>query len=266
MSRPPENACETANAAKIYPVKLNPEILAEGRELLEREAAEASGLPEDKGADTPGLNGEECAETSGLPEHKGADASDLLEKMQSALAAILSAQLFTADPPSEPAGRCSSFEQTPSQVPATQSRRDLPQSKNLISVTLQLSLSFVSEPEIRRCNLDHRGIDAVTDVLSFPQYAGADEVRAFITTHFDPIFNCRRNSEAGSCIPVLLGDIVICPRRAREQAEEYGHGFERELLYLFVHGALHLLGYDHEREDEKRLMRDAEEAALRTVK
>ena len=95
----------------------------------------------------------------------------------------------------------------------------------------EVSFSFADEEEIRRLNAAYRDKDAVTDVLSFPQY---DDL-------------CELDNEEEIC----LGDVVICGRVARRQAEEYGHSYERELLYLFVHSILHLLGYDHMEEEER---------------
>ena len=59
-----------------------------------------------------------------------------------------------------------------------------------------------------------------------------------------------------------MGDVVICKDRALEQAEEFGHSFEREIIYLFTHSILHLLGYDHMEEDEKKEMRQREEEVM----
>jgi probable rRNA maturation factor len=70
---------------------------------------------------------------------------------------------------------------------------------------------------------------------------------------------------ASSRGPRHLGDIAISLERARAQAAEYGHSFERELAYLLTHGTLHLLGFDHEDDDEQRAMREAEERALASV-
>ena len=89
--------------------------------------------------------------------------------------------------------------------------------------TTEVSLSFVSPEEIREINREYRDKDAVTDVLSFPQYNDQDEIR-------EEVYAC-------------LGDVIICPERAREQAEEYGHSYTREMVYLMVHSMLHLLGY-----------------------
>ncbi len=109
----------------------------------------------------------------------------------------------------------------------------------------EVSFSFVDEEEIRRLNAAYRDKDAVTDVLSFPQY---DDLREL-------------DNEEEIC----LGDVVICGRVARRQAEEYGHSYERELLYLFVHSILHLLGYDHMEEEEKRQMRIREEYVMEKI-
>ena len=87
----------------------------------------------------------------------------------------------------------------------------------------EVSVTIVDDEEIRKLNLEHRGIDRATDVLSFP------------------IFDDEFEDEAA-----VLGDIVISLERAAYQAKEYGHSFEREIAFLTVHSMLHLLGYDHE--------------------
>ena len=110
----------------------------------------------------------------------------------------------------------------------------------------QLAITVVSDRRIRELNRTHRGVDAVTDVLSFPLLGEADFVLP-----------------AGA--PSHLGDVVIALGRAAEQAEAYGHGLERELAYLAVHGVLHLLGFDHERDAERAAMRALEEEVLRSA-
>ena len=110
------------------------------------------------------------------------------------------------------------------------------------------SLTFVTNQEIRELNREYRNIEKETDVLSFPLYESEDLVLL-------------RQGEQGAKI-LLLGDIVISLEKAQEQATEFGHSFRRELLYLFVHGLLHLFGYDHLDEDEKREMRSREEEIL----
>ena len=106
----------------------------------------------------------------------------------------------------------------------------------------EVSVTFVDKDEIKSLNCDFRGKDAVTDVLSFPQFESPEDIPK------DTV--------------ALLGDVVICQERAKEQAEEYGHSYERELIYLFVHSMMHLLGYDHIKDEEKAEMRKAEEGVL----
>ncbi|MDO4485676.1 MAG: rRNA maturation RNase YbeY [Bacillota bacterium] len=106
----------------------------------------------------------------------------------------------------------------------------------------EISLTFVSKTEIRELNRTYRNTDKSTDVLSFPLIEDFNEIR--------------QDED------ILLGDVVICLEKAREQAEEYGHSETRETVYLFVHSVCHLLGYDHMEEDEKQEMREAEERVM----
>jgi probable rRNA maturation factor len=107
---------------------------------------------------------------------------------------------------------------------------------------IEVSLTFVDSDEINELNSAYRGVDAVTDVLSFPQFESPGEIPQ---TGF-----------------VLLGDVVICLDQALAQAEAYGHTPEREILFLFVHSMYHLLGYDHHCDEEQAVMRQAEETVL----
>ena len=100
----------------------------------------------------------------------------------------------------------------------------------------EVSVTAVDEEEIPRLNAEWRDKNAVTDVLSFPALDDSDEIVAF-------------DDEA-----IVLGDIVLCMKRCREQAEEFGHSMERETAYLTVHSTLHLLGYDHIEEAEEKEM------------
>ena len=120
-------------------------------------------------------------------------------------------------------------------------------------VPLTIEVLFVNEEEIRRLNRDIRSIDKVTDVLSFP---ALDLERGQAIKRAEYPFEI---DEEG-CL--LLGSIAICIKRAREQAEEYGHSYERELHYLMVHGIMHCLGYDHMEESDKAQMREQEEKIL----
>ena len=116
-----------------------------------------------------------------------------------------------------------------------------------------LDLSFVGRARIRALNAEFRGVDRVTDVLSFPtvEKVTLPLIQGNYPTDLDP--------ESGK---VYLGSIVICRARMKEQAAEYGHGEERELAYLTVHGVLHLLSFDHIEESDKAKMRAAEERVL----
>ena len=113
----------------------------------------------------------------------------------------------------------------------------------------EVSVTFTDNEKIRKINNEFRGIDKPTDVLSFPltDYEGAD-----IPLADDPM---------GS-----LGDIVISLERAKEQAEEFGHSFEREIAFLTVHSTLHLLGYDHVNSEEEELdMRNRQSEVLKIM-
>ncbi len=124
-----------------------------------------------------------------------------------------------------------------------------------VEADVELSIEYlaVSEEEIRRLNREMRNIDRVTDVLSFPTLEGIKGEKICADDFPYDIDEERR---------LLIGSIVICKKRAKEQAEEYGHSYERELHYLFVHGVLHCLGYDHITEEERAEMREREELVL----
>lgn len=113
--------------------------------------------------------------------------------------------------------------------------------KNVIKRTLKhenitnayFSIIFVDESEIQNINKEYRGIDKITDVISFALEDNESLVKSDIR---------------------VLGDIYICIPRALEQAKNYGHSIKRELSFLTVHGLLHLLGYDHMvKEDEEKM-------------
>ena len=118
---------------------------------------------------------------------------------------------------------------------------------------LAIELIAVDEEEIQTLNAQTRGIDKVTDVLSYPALDGI-KGKAIVGANY-PF----ETDEEGN---ILLGSIVVCIKRAQEQAEEYGHSFERELHYLIVHGVMHCLGYDHIVDEDKAEMRVAEEKVL----
>lgn len=111
---------------------------------------------------------------------------------------------------------------------------------------IEISLTVVTEDEIQSINAEYRGIDKVTDVLSFPQYECVEDIEEEIEYIEDDM-------------TLLLGDVVICYDKVKAQAAEFGTSEEREFVYLFVHSLLHLLGYDHMEADEKAEMRAHEE-------
>jgi len=115
--------------------------------------------------------------------------------------------------------------------------------EELESERCEISVTFVDMEEIHELNKEYRDVDRPTDVLSFPQFYDLEE----------------EIPEVGE---ICLGDVVICKDKAAEQAEEFGHSFEREIIYLFVHSVLHLLGYDHMEDDEKACMRAREEQIM----
>ena len=117
-------------------------------------------------------------------------------------------------------------------------------------LSAELGVTVVDGAEIRELNREYRETDRVTDVLSFPQYQDRDELAEALL------------GEDGI---ILAGDVVLCYDRAAEQAEEYGTGIVRELVYLFVHSVFHLFGYDHMDEDERREMRSREEKVLESI-
>ena len=108
----------------------------------------------------------------------------------------------------------------------------------------EISVTFTDNAGIRELNRQYRDKDIETDVLSFPM--GENGV-------YDT------DMETGAKI---LGDVVISVEKARDQAELYGHSFQREVGYLTAHSVLHLLGYDHAEKLEKVHMREKEELVM----
>ena len=115
---------------------------------------------------------------------------------------------------------------------------------------------FVDGEEIRRLNREMRDTDKVTDVLSFP---ALDDIKGQAIVGDNYPFEI---DEDGN---LMLGSIVVCCDRAKEQAEEYGHSYNRELHYLLVHGIMHCLGYDHMTDEDKAEMREKEEFILQKL-
>lgn len=105
----------------------------------------------------------------------------------------------------------------------------------------EVSVSFVTNDEIKNLNRDYRNVDTETDVLSFP-----------MDDEFEGV--------------AILGDIVLSTQKIIEQAKDYSHSLEREMIYLTVHSMLHLLGYDHMAGEEKKAMREKEKEIMKKLK
>ena len=113
----------------------------------------------------------------------------------------------------------------------------------------EISVTFTDNEGIRKLNREFRGLDKPTDVLSFP------------LTDYEAV-----NVPCADEICGSLGDVVLSLERAKEQADEYGHSFDREIAFLVVHSMLHLLGYDHETGEEDELdMRQRQSEILKNM-
>lgn len=115
-----------------------------------------------------------------------------------------------------------------------------------INKNIYFSIRCMTKSEIKKINKEYRNIDKYTDVLSFP---------IFILNEIENI----------KMPEIELGDIFLCLEVIEEQSREYSTGFKRELLYMITHGLCHLLGYDHESQEEKIVMREKEEYILNKI-
>lgn len=120
--------------------------------------------------------------------------------------------------------------------------------EDMLDSKLYITITFTTPQNIKEINKKYRNIDKATDVLSFPMFE-KDELETKIK---NKDYVCED----------VLGDIIISIEKVQEQAEEYGHSFERELSYMIVHGFYHLMGYDHIKEEDKAIMRPKEEKVL----
>lgn len=116
----------------------------------------------------------------------------------------------------------------------------------------ELSIALVDDQEIQRLNREYRGIDRSTDVLSFAQQE-----------HIDPQLVQPHSDDAA--FPLVLGDVILSVETTQRQASEQGKSFEAELYFLLIHGILHLLGYDHQTDDDARVMKQVEQDVLREL-
>ena len=128
-----------------------------------------------------------------------------------------------------------------------------------VDVPCIVEVCVTDDEGIRRTNLDMRGVDRPTDVLSFPM----------LTYDSPSDFSCAETEAHGCFHPdtgeLLLGDIIISMEKVREQAKKYGHSEEREYAFLIAHSMLHLCGYDHMEPEEAKEMEDRQSAILRSL-
>ncbi|MCI3919702.1 rRNA maturation RNase YbeY [Paenibacillus sp. TRM 82003] len=122
-----------------------------------------------------------------------------------------------------------------------------------------VTVTFVTDEAIQELNRDYRKLDKPTDVLSFSMWEeGEFETEIRYADEDD-------DEESGELVELPddpIGDIVISVPTALRQSEEYGHSLERELGFLFVHGFLHLIGFDHQDEETERVMNEKQEQVL----
>ena len=115
-----------------------------------------------------------------------------------------------------------------------------------IKKNYEVDLSLVDAERIQQINRDYRNIDRVTDVISFAFEDDSSDLGRI----------------KGDDVPIMLGEIFICIPRAIEQAKEIGNSLDRELRFLFIHGLLHLLGYDHMKKEDEEIMFPLQEKIL----
>lgn len=126
-----------------------------------------------------------------------------------------------------------------------------------VNIKCEVSLVLVDNDEIKEINSSTRGINKETDVLSFPmlEYENGKVFKEMYTNYEFP-----QSDFDGE--ELVLGDIVLSLEKALEQSKEFNHSYEREASYLVVHSVLHLLGYDHMEDEERKIMRTREEEIL----
>lgn len=129
---------------------------------------------------------------------------------------------------------------------------------------LEVNINFVSKKEIRELNCKFRNNDKVTDVLSFPNLleVGKTDMQLIVDKLDKKNFESEINPETNN---IFVGDICICKPIVYKHAKEYDNTKEREMVYMAVHGFLHLIGYDHMIDSDKKIMRDVEEKIMKKV-
>ena len=121
-----------------------------------------------------------------------------------------------------------------------------------ISTPVEVSVLFVDKDKIRELNKDYRSVDKETDVLSFPMTKSLN----------GKIIADKADYDEGV---ILLGDIVVCPEIVEKQSNKYENSFEYGIVFVFVHGILHLLGYDHSKKEDEDKMISKQETVVERV-
>lgn len=124
--------------------------------------------------------------------------------------------------------------------------------EGLLDSKLEVSITLTTPEQIHKINKEYRNVDRPTDVLSFPMFEKEEleeNIKNKSFLHED-----------------VLGDIIISVEQVNIQAKEYGHSFEREFAYMLVHGFYHLMGYDHIKAEDKKIMRPKEDKVLELLK
>lgn len=131
----------------------------------------------------------------------------------------------------------------------------------LSSNEIEINVTFVSRLAIKKLNKTTRNVNRVTDVLSYPNLL-QDDGEVIDKKLSKKNFPYDINPETGN---IVVGDIVICVPRCIAQSKKYGTTKTREICYLSVHGLLHLLGYDHIKDEDKKIMREKEEMVMSEI-
>lgn len=135
---------------------------------------------------------------------------------------------------------------------------------NIDCKELEVNIAFVSRLKIKKINNQFRNVNKVTDIISFPfllkpNVSGMQLIEDKLSKkNFSMYVNPETNN-------IVLGDLYVCFPKMKQQAKEYGTGIEREFVYLCLHGLLHLLGYDHIEDSDKKIMREKEELILKNI-
>ena len=142
------------------------------------------------------------------------------------------------------------------------------ENEHLDRLNLYISINLTVPDVIHVINKKYRDVDRATDVLSFPMFE-KNEIDAMVKDALENKEGNNTELESESKLDFddceVLGDLIISIPKVYEQAEEYGHSFERELAYMCVHGFYHLMGYDHMVESDKVVMRAKEDEVLNAL-